>query len=173
MPFIALSFFYRAAAILGALLTIFQLATNSGENLKCLRDATRRFERFQGAIPNQVHYVYLLKDPSANFNFEFKHFISVYATTYHWRPPTIYIRTNASPATIRRAKGEGREKKEANKWTRRIFSLPNIKINHVKTPERAQTSNVTIDSLEHKSEFIRVQAVHDLGGVYLDFDAHR
>lgn len=53
------------------------------------------FDTSSKEIPNIVHYVWTLPDPSADFHFEFKHFLSIYAAKLRWYPKTIHIHTNA------------------------------------------------------------------------------
>ncbi|KAG2418496.1 hypothetical protein HFD88_001597 [Aspergillus terreus] len=118
------------------------------------------------AIPNQVHYVYILKDPEADFSFQFKHFLSIYSVQYHWNPDAIYLHTNANRSVIERA-SEGK----SGKWNRLIFNTPNFRVNYVEPPIIAG-NGIPIDQMEHKSDFVRVSAVCDFGGVYIDFDAH-
>ncbi|GFF74971.1 hypothetical protein IFM61606_07425 [Aspergillus udagawae] len=118
------------------------------------------------AIPNQVHYVYILRDADADFAFQFKHFLSLYSVLQHWHPDTIYLHTNANPKRIENARA-GR----TGKWSQLIFNTPNLRINHVEPPTVAGNGK-PIDQIEHKSDFIRVSAVCEFGGIYLDWDAH-
>ncbi|CAN6630553.1 hypothetical protein TRVA0_012S02784 [Trichomonascus vanleenenianus] len=122
---------------------------------------------FTAAIPNQVHYTYLLNDPNANFNLQFQHFLSIYSVWYYWRPDAIYLHTNAAAASIMNAQ-EGK----SGHWNRLIFNMPNLRINPVEAPTIAGNDNIDIYQMEHKSDFIRVMAVCDFGGIYLDWDAY-
>lgn len=120
-------------------------------------------------IPNNVHFAYILSDPEGNFTFHFSHFLSIYAAWYYWRPDTIYLHTNvqADGATVTRAR-DG----ELGKWSRYIFTLfDNLEINTVEAPTHTNTG-MEIKGLEHRSDFVRVKAVHELGGIYIDFDVH-
>ncbi|CEJ93550.1 hypothetical protein VHEMI09130 [[Torrubiella] hemipterigena] len=117
-------------------------------------------------IPNIAHFTYILKDPSADFNFQFKHYLSIYSAWHFDRPHTIYLTTNANNESVARAV-DGR----AGKWNNRIFNIPGLRINHVKIPTKAK-NGVGITGMEHKSDFARVQAMNRLGGVYRDFDVH-
>ncbi|KAI9374714.1 hypothetical protein BJX61DRAFT_540518 [Aspergillus egyptiacus] len=117
-------------------------------------------------IPNQIHYVYILRDPAANFTFQFKHFLSLYSTLHHWHPEKIYLHTNAHNTSIEHARTG-----QSGKWNRLIFTTPNLHINPVDPPTAAHNGH-PIDQIEHKSDFIRVSAVRQFGGVYLDWDAH-
>lgn len=122
----------------------------------------------EGAIPNQVHFVYILPETNSNFMFEFSHFLSIYAAWHHWKPDAIFLHTNAdanSDAVLRARSGA------QGKWNRYIFTLFNIQINTVVTPTRAGNGKDLVN-MEHKSDFVRVKAVHDLGGVYIDWDVH-
>ncbi|KAK3348599.1 putative glycosyl transferase [Lasiosphaeria hispida] len=117
-------------------------------------------------IPNQVHYVYVLKDGVSDFSFEFKHYLSVYASWLYLRPDIIYLHTNASPSAITAALSGRR-----GKWSQLLLSLPSLQINPITAPTVAENGH-PIDIMEHKSDFLRQEAVRALGGVYLDFDAH-
>ncbi|KAL2133648.1 hypothetical protein VTI74DRAFT_1963 [Chaetomium olivicolor] len=121
------------------------------------------------AIPNQAHFVYILPDLAADFTFQFSHFLSIYAANHHWRPQTIYLHTNApadSPAVARARNGT------AGKWNHLIFThFPNLQLRTVAVPTHANNS-VELQNMEHRSDFVRVAAVHDLGGVYIDWDVY-
>lgn len=120
-------------------------------------------------IPNHVHFVFVLSDPEKDFTFQFKHFLSIYAAWYYWRPDLIYLHTNvdAEGQAITRAR-EGR----SGKWNKLIFTMfDNLRINTVEVPTHTNTG-IEIQGLEHRSDFVRVKAVHGLGGIYVDFDAH-
>lgn len=117
-------------------------------------------------IPNIAHFTYILRDPAADFNFQFSHYLSVYAAWYFDRPHSIYLSTNANNESITRAM-DGR----SGKWNKGIFNMPGMKINRVIVPKRAK-NGVRIQDMEHKSDFVRVKAMHELGGVYRDFDVH-
>ena len=120
-------------------------------------------------IPNQVHYVYILSDPEGDFGFDFSHFLSIYATSFYWRPTTIYFHTNAplNGGAIARAR-DG----QAGKWTQLIFTMfDNLQINIVDAPTHTSTGK-EIQGMEHRSDFARVKAVQNLGGIYIDWDVH-
>ncbi|KAK1760275.1 hypothetical protein QBC47DRAFT_290561 [Echria macrotheca] len=119
------------------------------------------------AIPNIVHYVYILKENVTDFHFEFKHFLSVYASHLHLQPDTIYLHTNAPTDALERARAG-----QFGKWNRLLFNhFPQLQINHV-SPPAAAANGKEITTIEHKSDFVRPQIVHTFGGLYLDFDAH-
>jgi hypothetical protein len=129
------------------------------------------YEQLRGHIPNQVHYAFLLKEPEADFHFNFAQFLSIYSAWYYWRPHTFFIHTDATQAAICRAQGRCKGDKKTNKWTRLIFSMPNVRVNRVSAPARSRLSDVPITMIEHKADFVRVDAVHQLGGIFLDWDA--
>jgi hypothetical protein len=52
-----------------------------------------------------------------------------------------------------------------------IFDLPSLTINTVTVPTHAGNGK-KIASLVHQSDFVRVKAVHDFGGTYIDMDVH-
>jgi glycosyl transferase-like sugar-binding protein len=119
-------------------------------------------------IPNQVHFVYVLADVDGDFGFEFSHLLSMYAAWYYWRPRHIFLHTNvlANSTAVARAKAG-----DDGKWSKLIFTRFDILINTVEAPTRAN-NGVIIRGMEHRSDFIRVKAVHDFGGVYIDWDVH-
>ncbi|KAJ3473884.1 hypothetical protein NLG97_g10086 [Lecanicillium saksenae] len=117
-------------------------------------------------IPNTVHYVYILANTSGNFNFAFSEVLSIYAASHYLKPDAIYLHTNAPAEALERARSG-----EAGKYTRLLFEVPNLKIAHVEVPTHARTGK-EITAMEHKSDFVRVAAMREHGGVYLDFDVH-
>ncbi|KAK3376476.1 putative glycosyl transferase [Lasiosphaeria ovina] len=123
-------------------------------------------------IPNTVHFVYIFKEGVSEFNFEFKHFLSVYSAWYYWRPEIVYMHTNAgAPAVEAAREGKGKGGRP-NQWNQLIFNaIPNLRINSVDEPKVAGNGR-EINVIEHKSDFVRTQVVREMGGVYLDLDAH-
>jgi hypothetical protein len=121
------------------------------------------------SIPNIVHLVFILRDgDEGNFPIQFSHFLSLYAIYYRWRPDAIYFHTNTAtdgPPVMRARDGS------MGKWSKVFFEIPGLVINTVPEPTRAN-NGVAIDTMEHKSDFARVQAVHDFGGIYIDLDVH-
>ncbi|KAK3689410.1 hypothetical protein B0T22DRAFT_360005, partial [Podospora appendiculata] len=114
-------------------------------------------------IPNFVHYVWILKDPTV-FRLNFKIFVSAYSAHLYFRPERIYIHTDAPPDVIEHARSTG------DVWTRRILALPGITFNHVQVPLTTK-HGVKISHIEHKSDFLRIEALRDFGGIYMDMDA--
>ncbi|KAL2263511.1 hypothetical protein VTK26DRAFT_6412 [Humicola hyalothermophila] len=119
-------------------------------------------------IPNYVHFVYVLPKPESNFSFQFSHFLSIYAAWHYWKPDAIFLHTNAaadSDAVTRARSGL------VGKWNRLIFTLFDLRINTVPLPVKAGNGK-DLENMEHKSDFVRVKAVHDFGGIYIDWDVH-
>ncbi|KAF4619103.1 hypothetical protein G7Y89_g14744 [Cudoniella acicularis] len=114
-------------------------------------------------IPNIVHYVWMLKDPK-EFHLEFKIFISFYSSHIFFRPERIYIHTNAAPSVFEEAKANG------DVWTKRILAIPGVTPNYVTTPT-STTKGVAISRMEHQADFIRLAALLEFGGIYMDMDA--
>lgn len=137
-------------------------------NLEEINGLTCDIDHNKAKIPNVVHFVYVLADPTSDFPLQFSHCLSVFAAQYYWRPDQIYLHTNvgADSEPVARAKSG-----ESGKWSRLIFNLPNFTINTVSVPTHAK-NGVAISGMEHKSDFVRVKAVHDFGGVYIDMDVH-
>ncbi|KAF4592168.1 glycosyl transferase [Ophiocordyceps camponoti-floridani] len=115
-------------------------------------------------IPDSVHFVFLLKEPGADFPFVFFHYLSVYAAWYHLKPSSIYLHTDASAEQIARAR-EG----AAGKWARLILTMPGLKVEKVEAPTVTRTGK-EIKEMAHKSDFVRVEVVDRFGGLYIDFD---
>lgn len=120
-------------------------------------------------IPNIAHFVYILSDPiDGHFPLQFSHYLSLYAAWHHWRPDIIYLHTNVaanSSAVL------GAQRGDQGKWARLFFEMPGLTINTVAVPAHTNNGRL-IRSLEHKSDFVRVQAIHDFGGAYIDLDVH-
>ncbi|KAK1997451.1 hypothetical protein LX36DRAFT_681711 [Colletotrichum falcatum] len=115
-------------------------------------------------IPNQVHYVWAQNDTNADLLFTFEQYLSVYSAWYYWKPETIYLHTNAHELTIARAR-QG----VVSKWAMRMLAIPGLRINQVEMPNTTR-HGTRFSFKEHISDFARVRAVHDYGGVYIDFD---
>src|SRR2546423_6364876 len=118
-------------------------------------------------IPNHVHYVQLMREPGLDIEFQFKNFLSVYAANLYFQPDAITLHTDASDEAITKAQFDG-----ANIWTRLIFGMPKFSIHQVTAPKFASGSGVAIEQLEHKSDFVRMDAIFEHGGIYIDFDVH-
>ncbi|KAL2132042.1 hypothetical protein VTI74DRAFT_4271 [Chaetomium olivicolor] len=119
-------------------------------------------------IPNTLHFVYILPNGADHFSFQFSHFLSIYVAWHHWRPRHIYLHTNAAAAGPEVARARNGTD---GKWNRYIFTLFNLQINTVPVPTHAGNGK-ELQNMEHKSDFVRVKAVCDLGGVYIDWDVH-
>ncbi|SMY23138.1 unnamed protein product [Zymoseptoria tritici ST99CH_1A5] len=117
-------------------------------------------------IPNIVHYVYILSENTTDFSFRFSAVLSVCATLKYWQPDTIYLHTNAPPDSLARARSG-----EAGKWTQLIFSIPQLTILPAEPPHNT-SRGIPIKLMEHKSDFVRVAAIRNYGGTYIDFDVH-
>lgn len=118
-------------------------------------------------IPNIVHYVQLSKDADAKLHFDFKHFLSVYSSVAYLRPKIIYIHTDFDQDAVEKVLASTDKK---DKWTRRILRLKQVKVRHVRSPTVAAGNGKKIDKIQHKSDFVRMNAIYDFGGTYLDFD---
>lgn len=117
-------------------------------------------------IPNTTHYVYILANLSSDLSFTFSEVLSIYATSRYWQPDAIYLHTNAPSYILERAYSGA-----AGKWTQLLFQVPNLHIVEAEAPTYANNGK-EITLIEHKSDFVRVAALRQYGGVYLDFDVH-
>ena len=114
-------------------------------------------------IPNLVHYIWLLADPTV-FSLDFKVFISVYSSYLFLRPDKIYFHTDVSPELWEQSKTAG------DVWTQRVLAVPGVTPKYITNPT-VTTKGVPIDTFGAKSDFIRADALREFGGVYLDVDA--
>lgn len=114
------------------------------------------------AIPNIVHYVWLL-DGRERFAVDFKVFISVYSSSLYFNPDTIYIHTDATPEQWEYAKTNG---DEATRWT---LAVAKVTYSQVVAPTHT-LSCVQILKIQHKSDFVRTAQLHKHGGIYMDTD---
>lgn len=147
--------------------TIISIIYVGGRSESIYGHASTSFDNFRDVIPNNVHYNWIMEDTDADFTFQFKHFLSVYSTWYHWRPHNIYLHVQASPESVSRARVD-----KNNKWNRLLLSIPNIRIHHVQAPTHVNTTtHMKINSLYHRADFIKPLALIEFGGTYLDFDA--
>ena len=119
-------------------------------------------------IPNIVHFVHLVHDPSSNptFEFPFRQFIAIYSAWYYLQPKTIYIHTNVERHLI-----DETLKRSKSPYTRAITKLPNLKFSHQTPPDHTK-AGVAIDKLPNQSDFVRTVVLSDLGGIYLDEDSY-
>lgn len=133
------------------------------------RDLTCKSPNHQVTIPNIANFVFILRDPLSDFPLQFSHFLSLYSAWHYWNPTTIYLHTNvdADSEAIQRAKNGT----AGNKWAQKFFNFPNLQINTITVPTTAANGR-PINKMEHKSDFVRVKAVHDFGGIYIDFDVY-
>ena len=135
----------------------------SPESLTCKAEHTKEI------IPNIAHFVYILRDPENDqFPIQFSHFLSVYSAWHYWRPDTIYLHTNVEEnSTAIQLARDG----SSGKWAKRLFNTPQLRINTVPVPANAGNGHA-ITGMEHKSDFVRVKAVREFGGIYIDLDVH-
>lgn len=119
--------------------------------------------RSDSAIPNIVHYVWILK-PNGDLSFQFKHFISIYSAILYLRPDEILVHTNAGSESISKAEVRG------TYWTRKVLELSSVKLRQMDMPTHTR-KDVKLEALEHISDFVRPGIMKEYGGIYLDFDA--
>lgn len=113
-------------------------------------------------IPNIVHYIWLLRDPS-QFELSFKVFLSIYSAHAVLRPDRIYIHTDADDSVLEAARAYG------TIWTQRVLALPQLVVQHTETLNET-IRGVPVEALEHKSDFMRLDVLRNWGGIYLDTD---
>ncbi|KAK2729781.1 glycosyl transferase [Colletotrichum kahawae] len=125
---------------------------------------TSKILRGKDEIPNQVHFVWALYDVDSELEFAFEQYLSMYSAWFYLKPHTIYLHTNAKEAQIDRARNGS-----SGKWASRIFSIPGLQVKWMEAPHETNLG-VELAYKEHISDFMRVKAVHEYGGVYIDFD---
>jgi len=140
-------------------------STSSSGGKDCTGTGTGR-----DVIPNMAHFVYILPKDKTDFSFKFSDFLSIYGAWYYWKPDALYLHTNVKPTGDEVARARNGT---MGKWTQLIFNNPKFKltVNTVSVPDEAENGR-NITAMEHKSDFVRVKAVHDLGGIYIDWDVH-
>jgi hypothetical protein len=83
------------------------------------------------------------------------------------KPTQIYIHTDYNETEIRTASVRG------DRWTRAVINtFPDLlHWNQVHVPSFAgPNEDQRIDAIQHKSDFIRWEAIEKVGGIYLDWD---
>jgi hypothetical protein len=120
-------------------------------------------------IPNIVHYVWLLNPRRDNTRLAFKHFLSLYAASIYWSPDKIFIHTDIPEGQFLPEPGN---ESPLDQWNLLMAQQPNVEINHIAAPTLVPGTNITINRIEHKSDFLRLHMMRKYGGVYLDWDAH-
>lgn len=104
-----------------------------------------------GAVPRFVHFVLL------NDEFGFLHWIAVMAALKFVRPQRVLLFASAELTSC---------------WATRALSNPVVQMQFVPAsaaPKRVRSRRVT--ELAHKSDFLRLSALWQFGGVYIDTDA--
>ncbi|KAH8663372.1 hypothetical protein BGZ60DRAFT_411155 [Tricladium varicosporioides] len=114
-------------------------------------------------IPNIVHYVWLLRDPT-QLQLDFRAFVTMYSSYLYFQPEKIYIHTDATSEVFEKAKTAGEI------WTRRVLAIPGITPNYVVAPN-VTSKGVPIKLMEHQADSLRIAALREFGGIYLDMDA--
>ncbi|KAF3031194.1 hypothetical protein E8E11_000872 [Didymella keratinophila] len=121
-----------------------------------------------GPIPSIVHYVYIKENASSTLQFPFASFLAVFAAVVHLKPTRIYIHTDFNDTEIRDAGARG------DRWTRAMVAhsfFKDLVWNQVEVPTYAgQNDEERISAVQHKSDFVRWEAIAPVGGIYLDWD---
>ena len=118
-------------------------------------------------IPNLVHFVYLVDDPSEpDIQFSLRQFISIYSAYHYLSPDMIYIHTNLDQDII-----DNIWEICEDTYVQAVGQIRNLKLNRYLAPNVTST-NKTIDKLPKQSDFVRTGVLKKFGGVYLDIDAY-
>ncbi|KAJ4329689.1 hypothetical protein N0V87_010651 [Didymella glomerata] len=128
--------------------------------------AADRFD--DGPIPSIVHYVCIKEDASSVLRFPFASFLAVFAAVVYLKPARIYIHTDFNDTEIKDAGAQG------DRWTKVLVAHPffaDLVWNQVEVPTFAgQNDDERISAVQHKSDFVRWDAIASIGGIYLDWD---
>ncbi|KAF4589234.1 glycosyl transferase [Ophiocordyceps camponoti-floridani] len=120
-------------------------------------------------IPNLVNLVYLVPSETSDLGFEFSHFLCAYAARHHLGPTShLLLHTNADTASVARARTG-----QSGKWARLLLGLPGLRVRHVSSPNATgpeERGGKPLRYAEHRSDFVRVAAAREFGGLYIDFD---
>ncbi|PFH61159.1 hypothetical protein XA68_18042 [Ophiocordyceps unilateralis] len=157
-----------AAGFLVAVSLLYMLRLDETRFLSTAAGTKPSANKQDETIPNVVNLVYLMESERDNLAFEFSHFLSVYSAWHHLGPKSIYLHTNADASTIQRARWG-----QTGKWARLLLEIPGLQIRQVVSPNvttREGGHDQVIRFAEHKSDFVRVEAARELGGLYIDFD---
>ncbi|KAF3023782.1 hypothetical protein E8E12_000050, partial [Didymella heteroderae] len=121
-----------------------------------------------GPIPSIVHYVCIKEDASSVLRFPFASFLAVFAAVVYLKPARIYIHTDFNDTEIKDAGAQG------DRWTKVLVAHPffaDLVWNQVEVPTFAgQNDDERISAVQHKSDFVRWDAIASVGGIYLDWD---
>ncbi|EUC41638.1 hypothetical protein COCMIDRAFT_40217 [Bipolaris oryzae ATCC 44560] len=107
-----------------------------------------------GSIPSIVHYVQIKKDEKSVLKFPFSSFLNICAAVLYIKPERIYIHTDFTPSEISEAGEKG------DRWTKSVIN----------TFADLVIWNQHINAIQHKSDFLRWEAVEKTGGIYMDWD---
>lgn len=114
-------------------------------------------------IPRILHLVQLKKD--AELHFSFQSFLCIYSAYHFIKPTKIFIHTDHNASSVDHATKKG------SSWTRIILTAfpDTVQINPVIPPTTA-ANGLTLQRIEHKSDFVRMEQIAVHGGIYLDWD---
>lgn len=154
----------RKVLLLGILLGVLIFAFLPDSYRPARDTAGPRDPRPEG-IPRVVHLVQLKASDDAELHFSFQSFLCVYSAHLFIQPTKILIHTDHDASSVDRAIEGG------SPWTRMVLTaFPGIvKINPV-VPPTAAVNGLTLERIEHKSDFVRMEQVAAHGGIYLDWD---
>jgi hypothetical protein len=108
------------------------------------------------------HYIWIIEERS-QLRLDFRTFISIYSTYYYSKPDIIYIHTDATPEQWDEAQ------KSDDQWTTGSLNLPPVKYHKAIVPYETN-KGIKIVDIKHRTDFMRVDAVLEFGGLYMDTD---
>ncbi|KAJ3483991.1 hypothetical protein NLG97_g7170 [Lecanicillium saksenae] len=104
----------------------------------------------EAIIPNAAHFVYILSDTENGVvQFKFAHFLSVYSAWRYWKPDVMYLHTNVG-ANSSAAQGA-------------LSGAAGAFVHQSRQEDRADGAPLRL---------VRVKAIRDFGGIYIDLDVH-
>ena len=124
--------------------------------------SSHRSDRVTEAIPSIVHFVVGQQDKQGEkmihgsaVPFVFFNYITMLAARRHLRPSKLIVHYNQEPNTF---------------WWHRAKHDPEIDMVLVQTRVVEHIFNKTVDNHSHRSDVIRLEAMMQYGGIYLDID---
>ena len=127
----------------------------------------KHMKKPKGTIPNLVHFVFLVDDPSElSIPFSLRRFVAIYSAHYYLKPEVIYIHTNLDQDVI-----DNIWETCDDRYLQAVGQIPNVEFNRYLAPNMTST-NKKIDKLPNQSDFVRTDVLRKFGGVYLDDDVY-
>ncbi|KAK9895733.1 glycosyltransferase family 32 protein [Cystobasidium minutum MCA 4210] len=136
---------------------------NLPEGVDIMRSPTRYNET---VVPNIVHFVFGMDETFGGKPFAFAHYLSMYSAMAENRPDQVFFWHHYLPSTP----------EQPNWWFERILQDAakdfNIQIDLKKARAFDNIFGRPITEFAHKADIIRLEALLEYGGIYLDLDVY-